>query len=206
MVLKSKCIIEEIEMLKSGTLTNEEFLTAVNEKIAEIYRKSSLDEEWRDVVGYEGYYKVSSYGRVMSMNYNHTGVPRIMRGGNHPQGYKNVELTIGLSKKTALVHRLVAQAFLEYDKDKEVNHKDGDKGNNHVANLSMVTPSENMKHAYATNLKKPNKRRLKINFEIAEEIRKKYAEGTRNRDLCKEYDLSSGNISGICHGRKWITP
>ena len=53
-----------------------------------------------------------------------------------------------------MIHRLVAQAFLPNEKE-QVNHKDGNKLNNHVDNLQWVTQSENMKHAYDTGLLVP---------------------------------------------------
>lgn len=61
------------------------------------------------------------------------------------------------SKK--LVHRLVAQEFLENPTEKEqVNHIDGNKSNNYLSNLEWVTRSENVKHAYLIGLKKPTKK------------------------------------------------
>tara|TARA_R110000868_G_scaffold54175_1_gene169627 strand:- start:44 stop:556 length:513 start_codon:yes stop_codon:yes gene_type:complete len=69
----------------------------------------------------------------------------------------NGYLRIGLSKdnkrKKFLVHRLIAEAFIPNDKNNLlINHKDGNKMNNHISNLEWCTYSENLKHAYKIGL------------------------------------------------------
>ena len=77
---------------------------------------------------------------------------------NCKNGYFSYNITLpNGSKKRLYAHRLVAQAFLEKPLNKnkkEVNHIDGNKLNNNVDNLEWVTPQENTKHAYDTELKK----------------------------------------------------
>lgn len=89
------------------------------------------EEIWKDVVGYEGLYKVSNLGNVYS-NYVH----RSLKQGNHRDGYKFVILNKNGKSKYMSVHRLVATAFIPNQDDlPEVNHKDEDKTNNCVDNL-----------------------------------------------------------------------
>ena len=101
-------------------------------------------EEWRDVVGYEGLYRVSSDGNIMSVNtYSHKK-PIMMKLGKRPDGY----LSVGLSKdgktKTHTVHRIVAKAFIPNPNNYGyVNHKDENKSNNSVDNLEWCTKSYN---------------------------------------------------------------
>lgn len=65
------------------------------------------------------------------------------------RGYK----TVGIQKTTYMVHRLVAKAFLDKPTGKDfVNHKDGNKLNNHVDNLEWCTIKENNQHARDTGL------------------------------------------------------
>lgn len=87
---------------------------------------------------------VSSLGRMQFEN------GRISRGCRQKQGYFRTNC-VGL-QRSQLVHRLVARAFLgppPSPKHTQINHKDGDRGNNSVANLEYVTPSENMLHRYS---------------------------------------------------------
>ena len=111
-------------------------------------------ERWLPVVGYEGWYDISSYGRVRRMKaYNNTFVGRILKEALDSRGY----MFVLLSKKGVIGHFtiqwLVTEAFLGSRTDgKEVNHKDGVKENNHVNNLEWTTSSENSKHAYKIGL------------------------------------------------------
>lgn len=73
-----------------------------------------------------------------------------------PKGYLRVQLVKQDTKKNHMVHRLVAMAFLDNANNRpEVNHLDGDKTNNSVANLEWATCSENLLHAYDTGLREP---------------------------------------------------
>ena len=110
-----------------------------------------MEEIWKDVVGYEGYYQVSNLGRVRSLD-------RIASNGrkikgkilstkvNTPPYYPRVSLSVNGKMKLAQVHRLVAQAFV-YNPDPEhktqVGHKDESRTNNRADNLEWVTPKEN---------------------------------------------------------------
>ena len=99
-------------------------------------------------------YYVTKEGTVHSVPRNGT------RKGGHTlsqskdsDGYCVVKLRDKQKVVTGKVHRLVAKAFLPNPLNKpQVNHKDGDKTNNHVDNLEWVTASENVRHAKATGL------------------------------------------------------
>lgn len=133
-----------------------------------------MTEIWRDIKGYEGLYQVSSIGRVKSLErkkQNHSKLQIVTEKIKQPHQqfgkYKNEYLVVNLYKnnkgKNMFVHRLVAEAFLDnFNKELEVNHKDGNKQNNCIENLEMLTRSENQKHAYEVLGKKRNKALLGI--------------------------------------------
>lgn len=99
-------------------------------------------EEWKDIIGYEGLYKISNKGRVWSCTYNRT-----LKPSTEKSGYKKIVLSKEGKLKTYRIHRLVALAFLKPVKNKEiVNHIDENKSNNYFLNLEWCTYKENMNH------------------------------------------------------------
>ena len=109
-----------------------------------------MEEEWRYVVGYEGYYKVSNLGRVMSFQYKFRG--KIIAQREH-NGYRTVRLCYKGKSKCYFVHVLVMQAFdyrfreTGYDKNLVIDHKDGNRANNSVDNLEWCTQAENLRRS-----------------------------------------------------------
>lgn len=95
---------------------------------------TEIIEEWRTAVYdgeiYEGLYKVSNLGKILSLNYNHTGKPELMTPVDNGDGYLRVGLSKNGKRNRCLVHRLVAFAFLENPEGKSfINHKiEGDEG------------------------------------------------------------------------------
>ena len=111
-------------------------------------------EVWKDIDGFEGFYQVSSFGRVKSKQrtiIRKDGKPlnlneRILKPGT-ARGYLVVALHDGSNRKDISVHRLVASAFVPNPNCKnQVNHKDEDKTNNHYLNLEWVTQRENINY------------------------------------------------------------
>tara|TARA_R100001463_G_scaffold36711_3_gene79124 strand:+ start:1124 stop:1639 length:516 start_codon:yes stop_codon:yes gene_type:complete len=101
------------------------------------------EEEWKDVIGYEGIYRISNQGRVMSLKHGKT---RIMADRISNRGYIHVILYKNKRTKSFLVARLVAQHFLpDWDKSLQVDHINGVRTENHVDNLRMVTCTQNLK-------------------------------------------------------------
>lgn len=107
-------------------------------------------EEWRDVVGYEGKYKVSNQGRVFSLTRVRSNGGKVYKGrmlrGEYCKSYYCVALLDGNGNyKLCKVHRLVAMAFIPNPENKpQIDHIDGNTKNNNVWNLRWATAKENV--------------------------------------------------------------
>jgi hypothetical protein len=98
---------------------------------------------WKTIEGTNGEYQVSDTGLVKT-----TKTGRILRPAVSRHGYERVCLFKMDQERRYRVHRLVAMAFIPNPENlPQVNHKDGNKRNNHVSNLEWVTNEENMHHA-----------------------------------------------------------
>ena len=119
-----------------------------------------VPEEWRDVVGYEGFYAVSSRGRVKSLarvvsysSWMHgpvdRNVPERILGSGMSAGYRLFTLWKEGRRQAVRGHTLVAKAFLGPCPiaGMEVLHGNGDRADNRVENLRWGTRSENMQDA-----------------------------------------------------------
>lgn len=110
----------------------------------EFTKEELANEEWRDVVGYEGKYQVSDLGRVRSLNFHREKRTSILRQTIDIGGYAIVNLCLKGRVKMCRVHRLVAQSFIENVGGKPfIDHIDTNRTNNRISNLRWVTTKEN---------------------------------------------------------------
>jgi hypothetical protein len=117
-------------------------------EIAALVRDLILHDHAVEMPDYPTYY-VTPDGRVFSASRRFL----CLRPGKKPGGYRFVGLRNHEGLHYEMVHRLVAKAFIPNPKCRdEVNHKNGNKDDNDVANLEWVTRSENARHAVATGL------------------------------------------------------
>lgn len=142
------------------------------------------NETWKDVPGFEGLYKISTSGRVISYPREWvTGGKGVIKRSkpecemHQTKGeYFTVCLTKNRHERPYGIHRLLALAFIPNPENKrEVNHKDGNKHNNAIDNLEWATSSENRQHAFDTGLKKmahsENSHRAKFTNDQVREMR-----------------------------------
>lgn len=177
-------------------------------------------EIWRtavyDGIVYEGLYKVSNFGRILSLNYKNTGKSKLMTPVEDTDGYLRVRLRKNGKGKTCKVHRLIAETFLPNTEGKpQVNHKDEDKTNNFVflnedgtvnkkkSNLEWSTPKENSNHGTR------NERIAKamINGKLSKPVLQFTLDGEFIREYpsvseCERNGFNHQHVSECCNGKR----
>ena len=117
---------------------------------------SIIEEIWKDIKGYEGYYQISNYGNVKSLERIVTrkdGIiqvrkERIMSKRFTTDGYVAAKLNVNRMSKSIAVHILVATHFIPNPNNyPEVNHKDCNRTNNRVDNLEWCTHQQNVEYS-----------------------------------------------------------
>ncbi len=155
-----------------------------------------MQEEWKDIVGYEGIYQVSNFGRIKSVDHYTYNNGRCMRVKGkirvlsvNKKGYCGVVLHRGRSKFVG-VHRLVAQAFIPNpDNLPCVNHKDENPSNNCIDNLEWCTYKYNNEYngrvekcrGKISNTLKGRKHKKQLTNEQREHIRQGAINGWKTR-------------------------
>ena len=171
------------------------------------------EEEWQDLRGWDGKYQISNHGRLRSFGIKFS---RLCPGGyitvgchEKSTGYNAVTLRRpGFIEKNR-IHVLVATHFIikpfSY-KNLCVNHKDGNKKNNHVENLEWVTFRENSQHAVNTglhNLKGENHPHAKLTRDKVIEMRKLRKQGLTHQKIADMYGISRRQAGDVITGRNW---
>lgn len=115
-----------------------------------------VEEIWKDIKGYEGYYQISNLGNVKSLErtvYHSDGrvqvrKERIMSKRESTDGYYIAKLNVDKQSKSIAIHRLIAEAFIPNPNNfPEVNHIDTNRKNNKVENLEWCTRIDNIMHS-----------------------------------------------------------
>ena len=179
-------------------------------------------EIWRTPI-YDGEpyedYKVSNLGRILSLDYNHTGKPKLMKPFDNGKGYSIVELSKNGKGKKCRVHRLVAETFIPNHEGKpQVNHKiEGKKGkkinmvifntdgsiNKERSTIEWVTPKENSN--YAT--RNERMRKALTNGKCSKKVLQFTLDGEFVREWpsiseCSRNGFNKGNVCACCRGKK----
>lgn len=163
-----------------------------------------MNEEWRPVGGYEGFYEVSDHGRVRSLPRAYTG-GRVLRSFPDRDGYLLVNLTAPQrGRRKARVHQLVAEVF-ERERPSpahEVRHLNGVRWDNRAGNLLWGTTLENQhdRLRHGTTRVGEQHGRAKVTEAQVREIRASTAGTTA---LARRYGVARGTIGFIRAGTTW---
>lgn len=173
------------------------------------------NETWKDIIGFEGLYQVSSLGRIKSLDRHRTQL-----GSYKNATLKSKLLTQRSNKgylKTTLckdgkmyyfpTHRLVAIAYLDNHENKpEVNHIDGIKTNNFAENLEWCSSSENKIHAHENGLcnqKGSLNNSSILNELIVQEIKGLLRDKVYHKTISLKYNISLSTVEKISANVLW---
>ena len=165
---------------------------------------------------YEGLYKVSNLGRILSLNYQNTGKAEVMTPFEVGTGYLQVQLWKNKEYKTCLVHRLVAETFLDNPENKpQVNHKDEDKTNNFVflnedgsidkekSNLEWSTPKENSNHGTRNERISKAMTNGKLSKQVIQlSLSGEFIREWESTQECGRNGYNGGHVAACCRGEE----
>lgn len=163
-----------------------------------------MSKEWKEIKGYEGHYLISSSGDVISLNYRRTNKAKMLVWKVNNKGYAWVELCKNGIKEQKLIHRIVAETFIDNPKGyKIINHKDENPLNNNVDNLEWCNNSYNA--LYSMNLhpdrthKGKNMELVIIQLDREGNIVKEWENA---RTIFLETGMSDYSITEVCRGNR----
>lgn len=143
---------------------------------------------------------VSKCGRLYSEKYGAGKIGKIreMKTGI-VSGYRQASMRINGKNKHIKTHRAVALMFIENPyKYQQVNHKDGNKLNNHVSNLEWSTPKQNTQHAINTGLRKTKCDEFKILS-----LKTFMINGCTDKELASLFGLKRHYCNSLRNGHYW---
>lgn len=170
-------------------------------------------EEWKSIENYNGYYEISNYGNVRSLDRTYKdSINRIVfkKGKEQKKYIRRNYYSVWLNKDNKSIpfsiHRLVATHFLKNHFDYPfVNHKDGDKLNNIWFNLEWCTAKENTNHAIDNNLIVFNSGSKSRNVKLVEnQVFYILKSNLTHQELADLFNVSRSNISSIKRGNSWV--
>ena len=132
-----------------------------------------------------------------------------MKSRINDNGYEIIGLKIDGKSTTKRIHRMIAEMYIENPNNYPIiNHKDGNKLNNHISNLEWCSYSHNLKHSYDNNLRQAAPKKgsennmAKLTEKQVLEIRKLFDKHTI-KEISEMYGVSKSCIKQIKHHRTW---
>ena len=167
------------------------------------------NEIWKPVVGFEGLYEVSNFGRVRNLGYRYgQHASNIIMKQRNNKGYMSITLHKDSKRFQRMVHRLVYEAFVgkipEWrPKDKgdvkmEINHKDENRSNNRLDNLELITHTKNNNYGTRTQKQAAKLTKSVYQYTMEGELVKFWKGGAPE---CEKYGFNRSCIWACCNGR-----
>jgi len=157
--------------------------------------------DWRDVVGYEGLYKVSDDGRVWSHKRN-----KVMRGSCR-RGYRRICLTNKRRKKSYFIHKLLLIAFVGPNPEgMQTCHNNGIRDDNRLDNLRWDTPKNNEKDKlrHGTHQRGEKSANAKLTENDVRQITNLHQAGMSHAAIARKVgDILPETIGLIIRGKNW---
>lgn len=142
--------------------------------------------------GYENEYHITNSGRIYKNKNNKEVNYHISK-----YGYVIVNLTKNKKTKTEYLHRLVAKTFIDnIQKEKTVNHKDGNKLNNHTDNLEWLSIGDNIRHAFSNGITNNDHTKVKLMCVVTKRVY------IGIRQACKDFEYSYSHLSKMIGGER----
>ena len=168
---------------------------------------------WKPVPGFVGVYEISDDGQIVRVA-THGRRPKLIRRPVRPHmkpnGYMAVDIQKDRERFRSYVHRLVWETFRgPIPKGLEPNHQDGNRKNNRLDNLELVTRSENMLHCFRelnpslNRVRGTKHHKAKLTPENVLEIVKLTRAGTSQREIASLFGVSKNAIRLITIGKNW---
>lgn len=161
-------------------------------------------EQFKDIAGYEGLYKIDISGNVYSLITNKKLKTQISNSG-----YLCINLKKNGGQKNHFIHRLIMQTFATQPTGKDcINHIDGDKLNNSLSNLEWCDRSHNAQHAYTAGLRLPTKQPRLSASKLSKRVRQLTVTGSTicTWNCITEAEIATGthhqDISKVCRGKR----
>lgn len=180
-----------------------------------------MDEIWKNIKNYEGYYQASNLGRIRSIDRiinEKNGKKRMQKGrllkfSINKKGYFVSAFSKNGNVKSIRVHRIIAETFIMNNKPNlEVNHIDENKLNNEVGNLEWITHIDNIRHG--SGIKRSSISRIgkanswgektgtsKLSEKMVINI---FKDKRKYLEISKEYNIGIAQISRIKNKKNWI--
>ena len=163
-----------------------------------------MSKAWKDIKGDEGRYLISSSGDVISLNYRGSKLSKMLTWKVNNKGYAWVQLRKNGIKEQKLIHRLVAEAFIEKPEGLNlVNHKDENKLNNNTDNLEWCDHTYNVRYSLERHHeRKCEGKNLALAVVQFDKNGNAIKEWENARAVFLETGMSDWSIAEVCRGNR----